>query len=160
MLVRRDIVGLVLLCILTVINQFYFIPVQVVEEGSDPIYPQLMNGLLLFLLFCYALEILHSRYRKAKSLAVLKLVPQRVGKVILLLVLVGVWAFMLDCIGFILPTMGFLGITTYLYGERSPKKIVAAMLLSPVMLYLLFTIFGAFLPQGPLEQYIRHLLLS
>lgn len=160
MLVRRDIVGLVLLCILTVVNQFHFIPVQVVEEGSDPVYPQLLNGLLLFLLLCYALELLYSRYRKAKSLAVLKLAPQRIVKVTLLLTLVGVWAFLLNRIGFILPTMGFLGITICLYGERSPKKIVAATLLSPVMLYLLFTIFGAFLPQGPLEQYIRHLLLS
>ena len=62
MRIRKDIASLVLLCILVAVNYLYLIPVQVVEEGSDPVYPLLLNGILAFLLIFYALELLRSRY--------------------------------------------------------------------------------------------------
>lgn len=158
--IKRDIAGLVLLCILAAVNQFYFIPVQVVEEGSDPVYPLLLNGVLAVLLVFYALELLRSCLRRGIPLAVWRVYPRRAGKVILLLALVWGWAAALNHAGFIVPTMCFLGIAVWLYGERSLSRIVLVMLVSPAALYLVFTLFGSFLPQGPLEQFLGRFLVQ
>lgn len=160
MRVRKDIASLVLLCILVAVNYLYLIPAQVVTEGSDPVYPLLLNGILAFLLVCYALELLRSRRKLGISLVVWQIVPRQAGKVILLLALVWIWAAVLDHLGFILPTMGFLGIAVWLYGERSWRNILVTMLVSPVLLYLVFVLFGSYLPQGPLEQYLGRFLIQ
>lgn len=89
MRIRKDIASLVLLCILVAVNYLYLIPVQVVEEGSDPVYPLLLNGILAFLLIFYALELLRSRRKLGISLVVWQIYPRRAGKVILLLAIGG-----------------------------------------------------------------------
>ena len=159
MRIRKDIARLVLLCILVAVNYLYLIPVQVVEEGSDPVYPLLLNGILAFLLIFYALELLRSRRKLGISLVVWQIYPRRAGKVILLLALVWGWAEALNHLGFIVPTMCFLGLSVWLYGERSWSRIVLVMVVSPVLLYILFVLFGSYLPQGPLEQYIGRFLV-
>lgn len=55
--------------------------------------------------------------------------------------------------------MCFLGLSVWLYGERSWSRIVLVMVVSPVLLYILFVLFGSYLPQGPLEQYIGRFLV-
>lgn len=160
MLIRKDIVSLGLLALFAAVNGWLLIPVQVVAEGSDATYPRLLNGALVILLILYGLEILRSRRAGGKTLGVWRLTFPELGRILGLLACIGEWAGGLDAFGFLPPTAVFLGLTAWLYGERSPWKLVVLMVASPLALYAAFTLLGSALPQGPLEQLLSPLLIQ
>lgn len=155
--IPKNLTSLVLFYALVIVNQFYLIPVQVINEGSDPVYPYLLNGLLLFLLLCLTAEAAYSHYIKKSAPELLKLAPKNIARIIALLGFVTIWAIMLESMGFIIPTLIFLGITTWLYGERSLRTILLTMFIGSFLLYFVFSIFGVALPRAELENFLWQL---
>ena len=160
MRIRKDFVGLLFLVTLAAVNYWHLIPRQVVAEGSDPAYPLLLNGILFGLAIFYAFEIVRSFLRGGGTLAVLHVNWRATGKVALLLCAIGGWAYAMNMYGFIPCTTVFLAVGAWLYGERSIPKILSLILISPLALYIVFTLFGSYLPQGPLEQLLGRFLVS
>lgn len=151
--------GCIFLSLLVFINQWYFIPLYVIEEGSAAAYPYMLNGGLAFLTLCYILESLwlakKNPHDKKEWIAC---DPASAAKVLGLLALIWLWGDCLNRFGFIIPTSIFLASAAYLYGERTLRKIGMLMVIFPLGVFILFTLLHSALPQGPLENWLLLLM--
>ncbi|MGE9985057.1 tripartite tricarboxylate transporter TctB family protein [Desulfovibrio sp. SGI.169] len=158
MRIRKDYMGFAFLLFLAAANHWLLIPGQVLAEGSETFYPYLLNTALVILLPCYAWEIWRSRGRNDAPLFWEPGLAD-LGRILCLLGGIWLWADAMKHLGFILPTAFFLALCGWLYGEKSVRKLALLALVSPFVLYALFTMLGAALPQGGIEIWLSPLLV-
>ena len=146
----------------TLLNYFYFIPVQVVEEGSPATYPIIVNTLMCI---CGAGYFLQSVFGAPAAEDVES--PPKPRNLLPLLrvaavaVLLAVWIWVMESVGFLLSSMVFLAAGIALFGSRQPFKIGAVSIGLPILLYVLFRILlKSVLPEGPLEGVLEQLIFG
>ncbi len=139
-------------------NYFYLIPTQVVAEGSSMVYPALINTMLLLFALAYWGEGL-LLYRTEKLAQAAK-EQSRAGfweyywRPLSLLGITGIWIFTMEWAGFLLGTIIFLFCATYIFAATSLKKVAVFSLILPLVVFSLFYLVNAPLPEGPLEDLI------
>ncbi len=146
------------------INYFYLIPTQVVAEGSSPVYPTLINTMLLLFAVAYLVEGVSS-WQKIKSDAAQQeqVSSEGVGnkvfaRPVAMLAVTGVWVLTLEYVGFIVSTCVFLVISSRIFGSKSWPKTLTLSVVMPFIIYFIFVGLNSLLPEGPLEELIRSIL--
>jgi hypothetical protein len=140
----------------SLVNHFFFIPTYVVEEGTPAVYPILLNvGLLVFGAF-YLLEIfLTGKDSDESSDEAQENKLVKTGRVIVLLVLMGIWIYIMEHVGFLLSSAVFLFLASFCYGSRELIKILLVSTILPLTIYLIFFAVGSALPEGLFDQTLR-----
>lgn len=147
---------LIAFCLL---NYFYLIPTQVVAEGSSPVYPLLINTMLL----CFSLAYLWEGFRalkQEKRQAAEDGEQPPASKAIMwrplaVLVVTGAWILTMEWLGFILSTFLFLLIASRLFGSKNWGKGLALSVAMPLVIYIVFRLLNSILPTGPVEELIE-----
>lgn len=149
--------GMIVFCLF---NFFYLIPSQVTAEGSSPVYPMLINGVLLIFAVAYLVEgILQFKKEPQKSKGQsLKAMWRNHWRPWSLLIAMAVWIILLDFAGFLPSTIGFLFFSSYVFGAKSLKRVAALSIILPVFVFSLFHWVNAPLPAGPVEDLILLML--
>ena len=101
------------------LNYFYLIPTQVVAEGSSPVYPAMINTMLLCFSIAYLVEgarswRLETRLKKKTVSA-----GARSGvcwRPVAMLVTIGAWVLTMEWIGFLVSTFLFLTLSSRIFG--------------------------------------------
>lgn len=150
---------LIAFCLL---NYFYLIPTQVVAEGTSPVYPNLINTMLLCFSLAYLVEGFQTA-RKERRAANRDKSSQREGRSaalrpIAMLLVTGAWVLTLDRVGFLISTFLFLAIASRIFGSKSWLKTLALSVIMPLVIYSIFYGLNSLLPEGPLEEMIRAML--
>jgi len=144
------------------LNYFYLIPTQVVAEGSSPIYPLLVNSMLLCFSLAYMAEGVRA-LRLEKSSGENGAVEQKttdhtLWRPLAMLAATGAWVLTMEWLGFILSTFVFLLVASRIFGS---KKLIAAFSLSLIMPFVIHFIFlglNSVLPEGPVEELISTII--
>ena len=144
------------------LNYFYLIPTQVVAEGSSPVYPILINTMLLCFSIAYLAEGLRSwrreTHRGKKANAADGAINWIYWRPVAMLVVTGLWVLSLEWIGFLFSTFLFLTLSSRIFGSQSWRKTLILSVVMPLVVYSIFLGLNSILPEGPLEGLIRSLL--
>ena len=147
--------GIIAFCML---NYFYLIPTQVVAEGSSAAYPVLINSMLLLFALAYWAEGFLLFRKEAKARA-----ENETGgggfwsthwRPLSLLGITGLWVFTMEYLGFLLTTCIFLFCAANIFATSSLKKAVIFSAALPLVVFSLFYLVNAPLPDGPVEALI------
>jgi Tripartite tricarboxylate transporter TctB family len=148
-------IGIIVFCLF---NHFYLIPSQVVAEGSSPVYPMMVNGMLLFFGIALLVEgVFQLRKEKTDPAAekqTLKIFWERYWRPLTLLAAMTIWILSLDLTGFLPSTIIFLFCSSLIFGGKNLKRISLLSLSLPTIVFSLFHWVNAPLPAGPLEHLI------
>ncbi|MBU1155479.1 MAG: tripartite tricarboxylate transporter TctB family protein [Proteobacteria bacterium] len=146
----------------SMLNYFYLIPTQVVAEGSSPVYPALINTMLLCFALAYLAEGVRC-WRKEKlaqgeggscSTGGGKLMVRPLA----MLVVTGAWVLSMEYLGFIISTFVFLMIASRIFGSKSWSKTLILSVAMPLIISFVFRGLNALLPEGPAEELINLIL--
>lgn len=144
------------------LNYFYLIPTQVVAEGSSPVYPALINTMLLCFSIAYLAESFRSwrrETRREKKAITADDADYRIyWRPLAMLVVTGLWVLTLEWIGFLFSTFLFLMLSSRIFGSKSWRKTLTLSVVMPLVVYSIFWGLNSVLPEGPLEGLIRSLL--
>lgn len=153
--------GLIVFCLF---NYFYLIPSQVINQGSVPTYPFILNTLILFSSVGYFFQSIFQKIikdRNGQKNKSLKKILKPIWKAIVLIIFIGIWVSVLDYLGFLLSTMIFLIGSIILYGSRNYTKVVIISILFPLSMYLLFRgVLKTTLPEGFLENILEKIIFG
>jgi hypothetical protein len=146
----------------SMLNYFYLIPTQVVAEGSSPVYPALINTMLLCFSLAYLAEGVRC-WRKEKAAqgeggACSTGGGKLMARPLLLLVVTGAWVLSMDFLGFLISTFFFLLIASRIFGSKSWSKTIILSVVMPLIITFVFRGLNAVLPEGPVEDLINLLL--
>jgi len=152
--------GLITFCL---INYFYLIPTQVVQQGSSPVYPLIVNTFILVssIGYFYQSTLRRKRVSEGEEFEEKKVSSTEKGgksikpalRVIAQTAFIIIWVTVLEYVGFLLSSMVFLAASIILYGSRNYFKIITASILFPLVIYLLFkVVLKTALPEGILEN--------
>lgn len=146
----------------SLLNYFYLIPTQVVAEGSSPVYPALINTLLLCFSLAYLAEGIRSWRQERKAQGEGRSRAAGGGKLMLrplaMLAVTGAWVFSMESLGFIISTFMFLILASRIFGSKSWSKALIMSVAMPLVIYFVFRALNALLPEGPAEELINLLL--
>lgn len=146
----------------SMLNYFYLIPTQVVAEGSSPVYPALINTMLLCFSLAYLAEGVRC-WRKEKA-------EQEEGgacstgggklmlRPLLTLVVTGAWVLSMEYLGFIISTFIFLMLASRIFGSTNWGKTMILSVAMPLIISFVFRGLNALLPEGPAEELINLIL--
>ena len=150
-----------LICFCIVIY-IYLIPTQVVAEGTSPVYPHLINTMLLCFSLAYLVEsirALRKETRKTDRQENTRPVQMSVAlRPVIMLLVTGAWVLSLERLGFLVSTFLFLAISSRVFGSKSWSKTLALSVIMPLVIYFIFYGLNSILPEGPLEEMIRSTL--
>jgi len=143
----------------SMLNYFYLIPTQVVAEGSSPVYPALINTMLL----CFSLAYLAEGVRSWRKERQVQGEAAGGGKKLMvrplaMLVVTGAWVLSMEYLGFIISTFAFLMIASRIFGSKSWSKTLILSVAMPLIIYFVFRGLNALLPEGPAEELINLIL--
>ncbi|MFH2125128.1 MAG: tripartite tricarboxylate transporter TctB family protein [Pseudomonadota bacterium] len=144
----------------SMLNYFYLIPTQVVAEGSSPVYPALINTMLLCFSLAYLAEGVRSwrKERQAQSEGTGGGGKKLMVRPLAMLVVTGAWVLTMEHLGFIISTFAFLMIASRIFGSKSWSKTVILSVVMPLIIYFVFRGLNALLPEGPAEELINLIL--
>ena len=155
--------GLIAFCLL---NYFYLLPTQVIQQGSSPTYPLIINTLLLVSSVGYFFQSIFQKTTKDANIqkdkkSIKTRIPKPMLKAITETIFIIVWVTVLDYVGFLLSSMVFLTASIILYGSRNYFKISTISILFPLAIYFLFkVILKTTLPEGILESILDKIIFS
>jgi len=145
-----------------IFNYFYLIPKHVVAEGSSMVYPTLINTMLLLFGLAYWGEgfILYRKEKLAKTLEgkVEESFWENYWRPASLLAITTIWIFSMEVLGFLFTTITFLFCASYIFAANSLKKVIVFSLILPLVVFSLFYLVNAPLPEGPVEALIFKVL--
>ena len=148
-------IGIIVFCMF---NHFYLIPSQVVAEGSSPVYPMLINIMLLLFGIAHLIEgIFQLRREKTdptEQKQTLKVFWSTYWRPLSLLFSMTAWILSLDIVGFLPSTIIFLFCSALIFGGKNLKRISLLSLSLPTIVFSLFYWVNAPLPAGPVEELI------
>lgn len=144
-----------------VLNYFYLIPTQVVAEGSSPVYPLLVNSMLL----CFSLAYLAESFRVIRRE---KASGQESGgkqasdhtlwRPLAMLVTTGAWVLTMEWLGFILSTFLFLLIASRIFGSKKLIPTLSLSVIMPLVIHFIFVGLNSVLPEGPVEELLTAII--
>jgi len=144
------------------VNYIYLIPTQVVAQGTSPVYPNLINSMLLCFSLAYLAEGIRTIRKKRRDPGRQENTqPKAMGaalRPIAMLLVTGAWVLTLERLGFLFSTFLFLAISSRIFGSKSWPKTLALSLIMPLVIYFIFYGLNSLLPEGPLEETIRSVL--
>lgn len=160
---RSEITIASVLIAFTLLNYFYLTPTQVVAEGSSPVYPNLVNTMLLCFSLAYLAEGVRCWRRDRRARDGEAFCSSGGGwkpllRPVALLVVTGAWVLGMEHLGFILATFLFLAIASRLFGSTSWSKALMVSLVMPLAISFVFRGLKAVLPEGPVEELINWLI--
>lgn len=170
---KKDFWVISALILFTVINAFWLIPSYVAAEGTSSSYPHLLNIIFGIFSIGYLIDYGITRSRAVKNFFTAvstagspsgsegkesSMSASHLLKVVLILVSVFIWVFLLEKIGFLLATFLFLTVTSFIYGERSSKKIFIFSIFFPLLIVIIFILLNAGLPSGIIEETLHSLI--
>lgn len=158
--IHKDFFAIALLAVVIALNQFLFIPKEVISYGSSDTYPQIVNLALCIFTVCYLFEALRRRRLKTDEKARMAVNVRSLFKPVALLACIWSWVVLVEHAGFTLPTAALLAASCLLYGERSVKKIALLSIIAPLFILFFFTALNSALPEGPLETLLLGLIRS
>ena len=144
------------------VNYIYLIPTQAVAEGTSPVYPNLINSMLLCFSLAYLAEGIRV-LRKERHETSRPEDTQRRGmgvalRPVAMLLVTGAWVLTLERLGFLVSTFLFLAISSRIFGSKSWLKALALSVIMPLVIFFIFYGLNSLLPEGPLEEMIRSML--
>ncbi|MBU2467030.1 MAG: tripartite tricarboxylate transporter TctB family protein [Proteobacteria bacterium] len=146
----------------SLLNYFYLIPTQVVAEGSSPVYPMLVNTMLLCFSLAYMGDGIRCWRQQKKAEGEGQACSTGGGKVMMrplaMLVVTGAWVLSMEYLGFIISTFVFLIIASRIFGSKSWSKALIMSVAMPLIIYFVFRGLNALLPEGPAEELINLIL--
>lgn len=154
--------------VFSLINYIILIPQYVIKCSTSPIYPYIVNTLILFSGIGYLFESL-GRRDKTKSEEVVNQEDRPVvdhqkrystARVFFVILTTGVWIWSMEFVGFLLSAFIFLPAVSLLYGSRKKKRIMVVTVVLPIILYSVFRLLNTSLPEGPLEDILNRMLFS
>ena len=144
-----------------VLNYFYLIPTQVVAEGSSPVYPLLVNSMLLCFSLAYLAESFRVMRREKSS-------GQEGGgkqssdhtlwRPLAMLVTTGAWVLTMEWLGFILSTFIFLLIASRIFGSKKLIPTLGLSVIMPLVIHFVFVGLNSVLPEGPVEELLTAII--
>jgi len=153
--------GLIIFCLL---NYFYLIPSQVINQGSVPTYPFIVNTLILlssvgyFFQSIFQKDIKQTNSQKSKAS---EKGYKSVWKAIFIIIFIGIWISLLDFMGFLLSTIIFLIGSILVCGSRNYIKIIIISILFPIFMYFIFRgVLKTTLPEGFLENILEKIIFG
>lgn len=169
-------VGIIVFCLF---NYFYLIPAQVIDKGSSPVYPYLVNSMLTLFSLGYLMESYFAMRRNSREAGSEHTAEDSLGRgencdheepaasakakalrVALLFVLMALWYWLLEDLGFMLSAFIFLVLSSIVYGAKSPVKIGLLSVAMPLIFHIIFRSLGSALPEGPVEELITSILYN
>ncbi len=156
--------GLIVFCLF---NYFYLIPSQVINQGSVPTYPFIVNTLILLSSVGYFFQsifqntITTKEANSQKNKDAQKKQKNNAQRAIVIIILIGIWVLALDYIGFLLSTIIFLAGSIITCGSRNYTKVVIISILFPLFMYFLFRgVLKTTLPEGFLENILEKIIFG
>jgi len=152
--------GLIVFCLF---NYYYLIPSQVINQGSVPTYPFIVNTLILLSSVGYFFQSIFQNIKETdnqKSKDGQKK-QKNAHRAIVIIILIGIWVLMLDYVGFLLSTIIFLAGSIVVCGSRNYTKIVVISILFPIFMYFIFRgVLKTTLPEGFLENILEKIIFG
>ena len=158
--IHKDFFAIAILSVLVILNQFWFIPKEVIQYGSSTTYPQIVNLALCIFTVLYLFEALRRRKLKTDEKARMRVNIRHMLKPAGLLACIWAWVVLVEHAGFVIPTSALLASSCLLYGERSVKSIALLSIIAPLFILFFFTALNSALPEGPLETLLLSALRS
>ena len=153
--------GLIVFCLF---NYFYLIPSQVINQGSIPTYPFIVNTLILLSLVGFFFQSIFQSTIKETDSQKNKDAQKKqknAQRAIVIIIFIGIWVLMLDYIGFLLSTIIFLAGSIIVCGSRNYTKVIIISILFPLFMYFLFRgVLKTTLPEGFLENILEKIIFS
>jgi len=147
--------GLIIFCFF---NYFYLIPSQVIEQGSQPTYPLVVNTFILLSSVGYLFQSIYQKNILAINNQKNRIFSEK-KKSIIIIIFVVIWVLLLEYLGFLISTIMFLiASITVCSDSRNYTKIFILSILFSLFLYFLFTVFlKTMLPEGFLESILENI---
>lgn len=146
------------LIVFCLFNYFYLIPSQVINQGSTPTYPLIVNTLILFFSVGYFFQSIFQKIIKVKNGQKNKGL-KTVWRAVVLIIFIGIWVSVLDSLGFLLSTIILLIGSIILFGSRSYTKTIIISIIFPIFVYFLFRgVLKTALPEGFLEDILERII--
>lgn len=153
--------GLIVFCLF---NYFYLIPSQVINQGSVPTYPFIVNTLILLSSVGYFFQSIFQNTIKETDNQKNKDAQKKqknAQRAIVIIILIGIWVLALDYIGFLLSTIIFLAGSIIVCGSRNYIKVAIISILFPLFMYFLFRgVLKTTLPEGFLENILEKIIFG
>ena len=153
--------GLIVFCLF---NYFYLIPSQVINQGSVPTYPFIVNTLILLSSVGYFFQSIFQNTIKETDNQKNKDAQKKqknAQRAIVIIILIGIWVLALDYIGFLLSTIIFLAGSIIVCGSRNYIKVAIISILFPLFMYFLFRgELKTTLPEGVLENILEKIIFG
>ncbi|MBA7515449.1 hypothetical protein ES705_07489 [subsurface metagenome] len=153
--------GLIVFCLF---NYFYLIPSQVINQGSIPTYPLIVNTLILFFSVGYFFQSIFQKIIKdgdGQKNKGFKTVMKPVWRAVVLIIFIGIWVSALDYLGFLLSTVVLLIGSIILFGSRNYTKTIIISIIFPIFVYFLFRgVLKTTLPEGLLEGILERIIFG
>jgi len=117
------------------------------ETGLPPSFlPRLVAIGLLFVGTLISIVSLFSKTQKAKTITI---TGSDIKRIIVAVLILFLYAFLFPIIGFLTTSIIFIGILSFLFGQRNYIKILVLMLLIPAIVWMVFQhLFSIPLPHG------------
>ena len=117
------------------------------ETALSPAFLPTLMG--IGLLIAGSLIIILSLFNKTQKTKELKINVNDLKKIIIAVIILLLYAFLFPIIGFLTTSVIFIGILSFLCGQRNYIKILVLMVLMPALVWMLFEIiFSIPLPHG------------
>jgi putative tricarboxylic transport membrane protein len=153
--------GLIVFCLF---NYFYLIPSQVINQGSVPTYPFIVNTLILVSSVGYFFQSMFQKIikdRDGQKNKSLKTIQKPIWRAIVLIIFISIWVSVLDYVGFLLSTIILLIGSIILFGSRNYTKTIIISILFPIFVYFLFRgVLKTTLPEGFLENILERIIFD
>lgn len=166
----------IVIIVFCLFNYLYLIPAEVIAEGSSPVYPYLVNSMLMLFSLGYLIESFAGMRADKKAAGEARIEDtagrgekcDRTGpvegnglkafRVMTLFGLMAAWYWTLESLGFMLSAFIFLILSSIVYGAKSPLKIGLLSIAMPLIFHVLFRTLGTALPEGPVEELITSII--
>ena len=144
-----------------ILNYFYLIPTQVVAEGSSPVYPLLVNSMLLCFSLAYlaeAVRVVRREKASGQGDAGKKASGHSLWRPLGMLAATGAWVLTMEWLGFILSTFLFLLIASRIFGSKKWIPTLGLSVIMPLAIHFIFVALNSVLPEGPVEELLSMII--
>lgn len=156
LIISKDFLISLVLLLFCLINHFSLIPNQVIREGTSANYPYMVNAVLFVFVLIYLIISLKKRKDlNLNHINVSFLKKPYILKNACIFLLMILYIYFIDSLGFILVSFLFIMLSMILYGIRNYWKVFIISITFPIIVSYIFKILlQSILPGGIIEQII------
>jgi putative tricarboxylic transport membrane protein len=154
--INKDLSISLLLLIFCLINYFYLIPTQVLKQGSSANYPYIVISFLtIFTLIYFIISVKKMKNKESDYINIKPFDNLSFLKFASLFLLIIIYVYLIESVGFILISFIFLMVVMIIYGIKDYFRIVIIAILFPIFVSYIFRILlHSILPGGVIEKII------